>query len=61
MNQGTSNAQQTSTQEAYHPLTRGIPVRTSGANTAICSPPDIHSVNLQWPQTDESRVAAKCV
>ena len=50
MNQGTPNAEQTITQEAYHPITRGIPVRTSGANSAPHSLPDNHSISLQWPR-----------
>ena len=50
MNQATPNAEQTGTQEAYHPLTRGIPVRTSGANSALRSVPDNHSISLQWPR-----------
>ena len=50
MNQATPNAEQTSTQEAYHQLTRGIPVRASGANSALRSVPDNHSISLQWPR-----------
>ena len=50
MDQGTPNAEQTITQEAYHPLSRGIPAHTSGANSALRSLPDTHSISLQWPR-----------
>ena len=48
MIQGTPTAEQTSTQGAYHPPTRGIPVRASGANNASHSHPGTHSTSLQW-------------